>query len=117
MRLLNLTMKTTKILHHRIVLRIFLRMVLVTLFGMALIISGEVGAAGIDFQREVLPILSEHCTHCHGVDEGKRESGLRLDVRELALRGGDSGTGAIVPGKPEMSELIRRITSDDPDVM
>jgi hypothetical protein len=71
------------------------------------------GAPPVDFQRDVQPILSEHCTLCHGVDEADRKSGLRLDQRNDALKGGDSGTAAIVPGRPEDSELIRRITAED----
>lgn len=67
----------------------------------------------IDFQRDIQPILAEHCTLCHGVDEGTRESGLRLDLRDSALTGGDSGEPAIVPGKPEESELLRRVMSED----
>lgn len=74
-------------------------------------------AAPVDFQRDVQPILSEHCAQCHGVDEGERQSGLRLDLRESALKGGESGTPAIVPGRPEQSELIRRIASSDVEVV
>lgn len=71
------------------------------------------GAPPVDFQRDVQPILAEHCTICHGVDEADRKSGLRLDQREGAYKGGDSGTPAIVPGEPDDSELIRRITAED----
>jgi mono/diheme cytochrome c family protein len=67
----------------------------------------------VDFQREVQPIFAEHCALCHGVDEGDRQANLRLDVREAALKGGDSGMPAIVPGKPADSELVRRITAAD----
>jgi mono/diheme cytochrome c family protein len=74
----------------------------------------ETPADTVDFQRQVQPILAEHCAQCHGRDEGTREAGLRLDIRELALKGGDSGEPAIVPGKPEVSLLIQRVTSDDP---
>jgi hypothetical protein len=70
--------------------------------------------AEVDFQRDVQPILAEHCAQCHGADEKARQGGLRLDLREHALVGGDSGTAAIVPGEPEGSELIRRISSTDP---
>src|SRR5262245_16668421 len=70
-------------------------------------------APPVDFQRDVRPIFAEHCTLCHGVDPADRKSGLRLDVRETALKGGDTGTPAIVPGSPDDSELIRRITSTD----
>ncbi len=71
------------------------------------------GADEIEYQRDIQPILSERCAHCHGVDEATREGGLRLDSREGALRGGDSGEPAIVPGKPNESELLRRVTSED----
>ena len=74
-------------------------------------------AAGPDFAREVRPVLSNRCFKCHGPDEGHREAGLRLDLREEALRELDSGTRAIVPGHPDDSELIARITSTDPDLV
>src|SRR4029079_12583820 len=71
-----------------------------------------------DFQRDVQPIFAEHCTQCHGVDEANRKSGLRLDLRDAALKGGDSGTAAIVPGNPEESELfLRWASTDSPIVM
>jgi len=74
-------------------------------------------AAGPDFARDVRPILSNRCFKCHGPDEGRREAGLRLDLREDALRQLDSGSRAIVPGHPDDSELIARITSTDPDLV
>lgn len=67
----------------------------------------------IDYARDVRPILSTNCFRCHGPDEGSREAGLRLDLRTPALQAGDTGKRAIVPGKPEASELIRRIESGD----
>ncbi len=74
--------------------------------------------AKVEFQRDVQPILAEHCLHCHGVDSETRFGGLRLDLRETALAGGESGQPAIVPGKPEESELLNRIHStDDSTVM
>jgi hypothetical protein len=63
----------------------------------------------IDFSKHVQPILAEHCAHCHGIDESTRQGGLRLDIRQNALEGGDSGEPAILPGKPEESELVARI--------
>ncbi|HET6884041.1 MAG TPA: PSD1 and planctomycete cytochrome C domain-containing protein [Pirellulales bacterium] len=72
-------------------------------------------AAPPDFQRDVEPIFAEHCAQCHGVDAKERKSGLRLDLRENALKGGDSGMAALVPGQPEQSELVRRISSQDAD--
>ncbi len=71
----------------------------------------------IDFRRQVQPILAEHCMLCHGVDAEDRKSGLRLDLRAEALKGGDSGTPAIVPGKLNDGEMIRRITSSDEDTV
>ncbi len=80
--------------------------------------GGMVGAAvpeRIDFIKHVQPILAEHCTHCHGLDAETRQGGLRLDLRDPAITGGDSGLAAIVVGKPAESELVRRIHSQDPD--
>jgi hypothetical protein len=68
----------------------------------------------VDFDREIRPILSEHCYPCHGPDKNARKSDLRLDRKEDAFRE-RSGIAAIVPAKAEESELIRRITTDDPD--
>jgi hypothetical protein len=72
-------------------------------------------AQGLRFNRDIRPILSEHCFACHGFDRNKRDSGLRLDRREDALRPARSGAIPIVPGKPEESELIARIYSTEPD--
>ena len=72
-------------------------------------------AAPIDFNREVRPILSDKCFKCHGFDANYRKGKLRLDVREEALKPAKSGELAIVPGKPEQSEVMRRITNSDKD--
>lgn len=80
-----------------------------------LLVGASHAAPSADFQREIEPIVAEHCAQCHGVDEAERKSGLRLDVRESALKGGESGMPAVVPGKPEQSELVRRVASADPD--
>ena len=66
-------------------------------------------AAGPDFAREIRPILSNRCFKCHGPDDGNREAGLRLDLRDDAVRELDSGARAVVPGRPLDSELIARI--------
>jgi mono/diheme cytochrome c family protein len=70
-------------------------------------------ARPVDFQREIRGLLSDNCFTCHGPDDQARKGKLRLDVREHALKGGASGEPAIVPGKPDKSELVRRITSQD----
>jgi len=80
-----------------------------------LAITDQAHAAGPDFNREVRPLLSKHCFKCHGPDDETRESGLRLDVGSAALKPADSGSPALVPGRPDESELVRRILSDDPD--
>ncbi|MCC6819312.1 MAG: PSD1 and planctomycete cytochrome C domain-containing protein [Verrucomicrobiota bacterium] len=73
-------------------------------------------AAGeIQFDREIQPILADHCFACHGPDDQKRKSNLRLDVREDALKGGKSDGPAIVPGKPEASALMARLTTQNAD--
>ncbi|MBM3999686.1 MAG: DUF1553 domain-containing protein [Planctomycetes bacterium] len=77
------------------------------------VIVGAAPDADVDFQRDVRPILAEHCLACHGADAINRLGGLRLDARDGALRGGESETPAIVPGKPDESELIRRVESGD----
>lgn len=66
----------------------------------------------IDYNRDVRPILSENCFLCHGFDEKTREADLRLDVAESALADRD-GVPALVPGKPDESELWRRVSSTD----
>jgi hypothetical protein len=71
-------------------------------------------AAPVDFSREVLPILSDHCFHCHGPSDTGRKAGLRLDLREEAVKE-KKGRAALVPGKPEASELVRRLDLQDPD--
>ncbi len=70
--------------------------------------------APVDYLRQIRPILADNCFRCHGPDEAARQSGLRLDVPDMAMAPADSGRAAIVPGKPEQSELIRRVSSEDP---
>jgi hypothetical protein len=71
--------------------------------------------AAVDFNREIRPILSDHCYACHGPDEGKRKAGLRLDQQVAALAELKSGDHAIVPGNPDQSTLVGRVTNTDPD--
>ncbi len=63
----------------------------------------------VDFNRDIRPILTDKCFACHGPDSKKGKGNLRLDVPENARKVGDDGRGPIVPGKPEASEVVRRI--------
>ena len=72
-------------------------------------------AEKISFNRDIRPILSENCFYCHGPDAQKQKANLRLDQRDAALKGGESGHPAIQPGKPAESEMIKNILSTDPD--
>ena len=69
----------------------------------------------ISFERDIQPILSENCYHCHGPDGEARKAKLRLDRRDSALAPAQSGATAIVPSKPDDSELVARIFSADPE--
>lgn len=71
------------------------------------------GSAKIDFNREIRPILSEHCFACHGLDDP--QGGLRLDFAEFAYKGGKSGFPAITPGDLEESEILHRVVSTEED--
>jgi len=77
--------------------------------------STALADAPVDYLRDVRPILSNNCYACHGPDEGSREAELRLDLLESAQSETPSGVVAVVPGDPNQSELLRRISSVDPD--
>lgn len=76
---------------------------------MLLLLASAASASAVDFTREVRPILVTKCYACHGPDEDKREADLRLDIREEAIK------SAIKPGKPDESEVWKRISSHDKD--
>jgi hypothetical protein len=67
----------------------------------------------VDFSRDIQPILNQNCVHCHG--GVRQKNGVSFIFREEALGVGKSGRRTIVPGKPDASELMARLTSADPD--
>src|SRR3954465_2345601 len=72
-------------------------------------------AQPVNFTRDVRPILANNCFHCHGPDAADREADLRLDIWDSA--GDVQGAEKVIDRKtPAESELIKRITSADPDV-
>ena len=71
----------------------------------------------VAFNRDIRPILSEHCFQCHGPDAQQRHGSLRLDQHQDALLAGESGKTAIVPGQSQQSEVWARIHSTDPDTV
>jgi hypothetical protein len=80
-----------------------------------LLAESVVALEPVEFNRDIRPILSDSCFSCHGPDEKARQGGLRLDLSEPARTQLASGKNAIVPGEVTASELIRRISSSDPN--
>ena len=88
---------------------------LISLLFSCLQLAGE-GKQTVSFNRDIRPILSSKCFHCHGPSDKFRKAKLRLDLEESALSERD-GIRAIVPGNLDESELWHRILSDDPEEM
>lgn len=78
--------------------------------------GGVSAAQQVDFSRDIRPILSDRCYQCHGPDAEERATDLRLDDKQIARSKLESESIAIVPGDIESSEIIRRVTSNDPDI-
>ncbi len=97
-------------------IRSFFGVLLWTFATLPLIGFGQQATDEIYFNRDIRPILSNNCFKCHGPDAAERKggiAGLRLDVPEGAYED-LGGYAAVVPGKPEASELIRRVRSSNP---
>jgi hypothetical protein len=70
----------------------------------------------VDFNRDIRPLMSSNCLTCHGPDEAERAADLRLDT-EQGSRQDLGGYAAVVPGDPDASELVVRLTTDDEDLL
>src|SRR6476659_3151224 len=85
------------------------------LWGLAAGLVSQGLLAAPDFAKDVRPILEKSCFGCHGPE--KQKSGYRLDVRDIALKGGDSGNAAIIPHNAKSSPLIRFVSGEDEEIV
>src|SRR5215472_3947593 len=80
-----------------------------SLFLCALALLPARGFAQVQFNRDIRPIMAETCFRCHGPDKSSRMAGMRLDIREEALKPTARGVIPIVPGDPDKSAIVQRI--------
>ena len=97
-----------RLLMHQRFVQLDLHLLLRLLSLVFLVYSEQVASAQVSFKRDIRPILSDNCFHCHGPDANHREADLRLDTEEGART-------AMEVGKPDESELFRRLVSHDLD--
>jgi hypothetical protein len=84
--------------------------------GAAVFAEGKLSPQDVEFfEKQVRPVLVEHCMKCHSVAEKKTKGGLAMDSRELLLKGGDTGP-AVVIGDPDKSLLVRAIRHETKEI-
>src|SRR5512133_4256738 len=71
----------------------------------------------VRFNRDIRPIMAETCFRCHGPDRSSRMAGMRLDLRDEALKPNRSGVAPIVPGDPAKSAIVARVFANDARIM
>ncbi len=82
-----------------------------------LLAAGALTRAEVSFNRDIRPIMADTCFRCHGPDKNARMMGLRLDIRDEALKTTKSGVTPIVPGDPDHSAIIQRVFATDRKIM
>ena len=95
---------------------LFARSTLCCLVFFSLAVTAETHGQKLGFNRDVLPILSAKCFQCHGADAAARQADLRLDQVDAVTEKRDDRI-PVVPGRPDQSELVRRIRSEDANEM
>ncbi len=95
-------------------LKFFTWLTLPTLSAVTLATAAE--PARISFNKDIRPIMSDTCFRCHGPDKSSRRAGMRLDLREMAVKALPDGKIPIVPGQPDQSEVVRRVFAPNPAV-
>lgn len=93
--------------------RIMTALITTSIMALAVVVRAEQPAEVVDYQRDIRPIFQQHCTKCHG--GVRREAGLSF-LSESGLASSESGKPVIIAGKPDESELVRRVTAPDPDI-
>src|SRR5690242_17838125 len=73
--------------------------------------------AQVKFNRDIRPIMAETCFRCHGPDKSSRMAGMRLDIRDEALKPLRDGAVPIVPGDPDKSAIVQRVFAKGARVM
>jgi hypothetical protein len=86
-------------------------------FLFALAVSAVAMNAQVQFNRDIRPIMAETCFRCHGPDKSSRMAGMRLDIREEALKPTATGAIPIVPGDPEKSAIVQRVFATNARIM